>query len=73
MPVSATYRPDPRWLSLGEGFADPVPPARFPRRTLRFRNDRAAAEVGLDTLDDAEWEAAFARFEPLLEIGRAHV
>lgn len=65
MPPGPAYRPDPRYLSLGDGFADPVPPARFPRHVLRFRNRRHAARVGLDTLDDAEWEAAFARFEPL--------
>ncbi|TGX52488.1 YdiU family protein [Sphingomonas gei] len=32
---------------------------------MRFRNDRAAAEVGLDGLGDAEWIAHFGRFEPL--------
>jgi serine/tyrosine/threonine adenylyltransferase len=65
MPVSIRYRPDPRYLSLGEGFADAVEPARFPAHVPRFRNRRHAAGVGLDTLDDAEWEAAFARFAPL--------
>ncbi|MDP2309463.1 MAG: YdiU family protein [Pseudomonadota bacterium] len=65
MPTSTSYAPDPRYSALGEGFADPVPAARFPKRILRFRNDRHAARVGLDTLTDPEWEAAFARFEPL--------
>ncbi|MDP2313495.1 MAG: YdiU family protein [Pseudomonadota bacterium] len=65
MPPSERYSPDPRYLTLGEGYADPVPPARFPKRVLRFRNDRYAARVGLDTLTDPEWEAAFGRFEPL--------
>ena len=37
----------------------------FPKTILRFRNDRAAASVGLDTLTDAEWIAHFGRFEPL--------
>ncbi|NYT40213.1 YdiU family protein [Sphingomonas sp. R-74633] len=32
---------------------------------LRFRNDRAAAQVGLEGLSDAEWIAHFGRFEPL--------
>jgi len=32
---------------------------------LRFRNHRAAATVGLETLSDAEWIAHFGRFEPL--------
>jgi uncharacterized protein YdiU (UPF0061 family) len=65
MPVSPAYRPDPRFAALGPEFADPVRPAVFPETRVRFRNDRAAATVGLDTLDEAEWIAAFARFEPL--------
>jgi hypothetical protein len=35
------------------------------RTTLRFRNDRAAREVGLADLDDAAWIAHFGRFAPL--------
>ena len=65
MPVSPAYRPDPKFVALGAEFADPVRPADFPEQILRFRNQRAAATVGLDTLTDAEWLAAFARFEPL--------
>ncbi|MDG2306525.1 MAG: YdiU family protein [Candidatus Binatia bacterium] len=65
MPVSATYRPAPRFLDLGEGFADPVEPADFPRRILRFGNQRWAERVGLGELTADEWEAHFARFEPL--------
>jgi serine/tyrosine/threonine adenylyltransferase len=65
MPVSSRYRPDPRYAALGPEFADPVKPAAFPEQIIRFRNDRAAATVGLETLDDAEWRAAFALFEPL--------
>jgi uncharacterized protein YdiU (UPF0061 family) len=67
MPVSAAYRPDPRYGALAADFADVVRPAQFPMAQIRFRNDRAAATVGLDTLDDEEWRAAFARFEPLPE------
>jgi serine/tyrosine/threonine adenylyltransferase len=52
-------------MLLGEDFADPVRPAEFPRHDLRHRNQLAAATVGLDTLNDEEWLAAFARFEPL--------
>ena len=37
----------------------------FPQTILRFRNDRAAASVGLDGLSDDEWIAHFGRFEPL--------
>ena len=65
MPVSSTYKPDPRFAALGPEFADPVRPADFPRSDLRFRNDRAAASVGLDTLSDDEWRAHFACFESL--------
>ena len=31
---------------------------------MRFRNDRAAAEIGLSGLSDAEWVRHFGRFEP---------
>jgi uncharacterized protein YdiU (UPF0061 family) len=65
MPVSSRYRPDPRYATLGPAFADVVEPAAFPAQILRFRNDRAAASVGLEALDGAEWRAAFALFEPL--------
>jgi len=65
MPVSATYRPAPRITSLGDGFFDEVSAATFPKHVLRFRNQRWAARVGLGELDDAEWEAHFARFAPL--------
>ena len=65
MPVSPAYRPDPRFPELGPEFADPVQAEVFPQTILRFRNDRAAATVGLDTLTDEEWIAHFGRFEPL--------
>ena len=51
-------------LELGPEFYDPVEPARFPQHILRFRNDRAAAEIGLEGLSDDEWIRRFARFEP---------
>ena len=51
--------------TLGPEFADPVRAEAFPQTILRFRNDRAAATVGLDTLTDEEWIAHFGRFEPL--------
>ncbi|CAN5359902.1 YdiU family protein [soil metagenome] len=59
------YRPETTILELGDDFYDPVAAADFPQTTLRFRNDRAAAEVGLDGLDDAAWLAHFGRFVPL--------
>jgi uncharacterized protein YdiU (UPF0061 family) len=63
----ATYRPAPRHLSLGEPFFDPVDPAKFPKHVLRFRNQRWADRVGLAGLDDAQWQAHFAQFQPLAE------
>ncbi len=65
MPVSARYRPDPLFAKLGPEFADPVAPARFPQHVLRWRNQRWAERVGLGELSASEWEAHFARFEPL--------
>lgn len=65
MAVASTYRPAPAFPTLGPEFADVVTPARFPRHVLRYRNQRAAARVGLDTLDAAEWERHFAAFAPL--------
>jgi uncharacterized protein YdiU (UPF0061 family) len=65
MPVSPDYQPDPRFMTLGPEFADEVEPAAFPQTTLRFRNHRAAATVGLDGLTDEEWLAHFAGFEAL--------
>ncbi|MFS0771616.1 protein adenylyltransferase SelO family protein [Sphingomonas sp. 1P08PE] len=66
MPVTPqAYAPAAPLLSLGPDFWDPVTAADFPQARLRFRNDRAAAQVGLDTLDDAEWVAHMARFVPL--------
>lgn len=59
------YRPDPQILGLGEPFYDPVAAASFPQSLIRFRNDRAAATVGLDPIDDERWRAHFGRFEPL--------
>lgn len=65
MSLSPTYRPDPRLPRLGPEFADPVKAADFPQTLLRFRNQRAAATVGLETLSDDEWLSHFGRFEPL--------
>jgi uncharacterized protein YdiU (UPF0061 family) len=65
MPTSPAYRPDPQFPALGAEYADAVQAAEFPQTILRFRNDRAAATVGLDALTDAEWVAHFGRFQPL--------
>ena len=42
-----------------------VAPADFPQTILRYRNDRAAASVGLETLSDDEWIRHFGRFDAL--------
>jgi uncharacterized protein YdiU (UPF0061 family) len=60
-----TYRPDPAVLALAGWLGDPVAPAGFPETRLRFRNDRAAASVGLSALADEEWLLHFGRFQPL--------
>lgn len=59
------YRPDPQIASLGAKIGDPVPAANFPSTQLRFRNDRWAETVGLNTYDDAAWIGHFGRFAPL--------
>ncbi len=64
-PQAAPYRADPRIEPLASWIADPVDAAEFPGHVLRFRNDRWARAVGLDTLDDDRWLAHFGRFEPL--------
>jgi uncharacterized protein YdiU (UPF0061 family) len=65
MPLSPAYRPEPHVQELGGEFFDPVQAADFPMTLLRFRNDRAAASVGMDDLTDEEWIAHFGRFRPL--------
>ena len=65
MPVSGTYQPDPQFFGLGPEFGDPVQAAEFPMHRLVWRDQAAAASVGLDTLSDEEWVAHFGRFETL--------
>jgi uncharacterized protein YdiU (UPF0061 family) len=63
-PQASSFRPEAAIHALGEGFYDRVAPADFPATVLRFRNDRAAADVGLAGLTDAEWIERFGRFRP---------
>ncbi len=65
MPVSPAYRPARIHEGLGPRFFDPVDPADFPRHIMRWRDNVAAGDVGLDTLTDAEWIDHFGRFAPL--------
>ena len=59
------YRPDPCFHLLGDNFCDSVTAARFPALRCRFRNERWASRVGLDTLSAEDWEAHFGCFMPL--------
>ena len=62
---ASNYRPETAIDEIADFIADPVRPAEFPRTILRFRNDNAAATVGLDGLGDDQWIAHFGRFAPL--------
>lgn len=62
---AASYRPDTPIAALADWIGDPVMAADFPETTLRWRNDRAAATVGLDDLSDTDWVRHFGRFDPL--------
>ncbi|MDY7098006.1 MAG: YdiU family protein [Pseudomonadota bacterium] len=64
-PQPGSYRPDPAIAEISDWLGDPVPAADFPQTQIRFRNDRAAASVGLAGLNDQEWQRHFGRFEPL--------
>ncbi len=66
MAESAThFHPERAIDAVADFLADPVEAAVFPSHRLRWRNDRAATEVGLAGLSDDEWIAHFGRFEPL--------
>ena len=60
-----SYRPDTPIAELADWIGDPVAAARFPQTVLRWRNDRAARDVGLADLSDQDWVRHFGRFEPL--------
>ena len=59
------HRAAPIHLHLDDRFYRPVEAAEFPQHVLRWRNDRAAACVGLEGLDDSAWVDHFGRFAPL--------
>ncbi|MBR2119459.1 MAG: YdiU family protein [Pseudomonadota bacterium] len=67
MPLSPAYRASTSHAALGPEFYDVVAAAAFPDHILRYRNQRAAKTVGLDTLSDEEWIAHFGRFQPMAE------
>lgn len=59
------FHPERAIDEVADFLADPVGAATFPQHILRWRNDRAAAGVGLTELKDEEWIAHFGRFDPL--------
>lgn len=63
----APYKPDPQFYRLGPAFADAVVAADFPKTVLRFRNQHAASQIGLQDLSEQEWIGHFGRFAPLDE------
>lgn len=67
MTISTEYEAAPLHSSLGPDFFDVVVPASFPEHRLRYRNDRWAARVGLQSLTDEAWLDHFARFRPLID------
>ncbi len=64
-PQPMEFTPANAIAEIADFIGDLVEAAAFPDAILRFRNDRAAAEVGLDHLDDPAWIAHFGRFMPL--------
>ena len=59
------YEPALAIYEVADFLADPVTAAQFPKHRIRWRNDRAAACVGLNTLSDAQWIDHFGKFQPL--------
>ena len=64
-PQATRYDPAKEIFGLQPDFGDDVAAADFPQTILRFRNDRAAATVGLEGLTDEAWLRHFGRFAPL--------
>jgi serine/tyrosine/threonine adenylyltransferase len=52
-------------LDVADFLGDAVAGADFPQTILRFRNDRAAATIGLASLSDQDWISHFGRFVPI--------
>ncbi|MCU0565000.1 MAG: YdiU family protein [Oculatellaceae cyanobacterium Prado106] len=55
---------EPAFESLGEDYFDRVAPAEFPQYSLRFRNDRLLATLGLSpkAVTDEQWIEVFGGF-----------
>lgn len=65
MPITSSYHPQPIFLTLGEGYADPVMAEAHASTRLRFRNQYWAERIGLGDLTTDEWREHFSRFTPL--------
>ena len=63
--ITQPYEPAIAIGEVADFLADPVMPAVFPEHHIRWRNDRSAETVGLDTLNDDAWITHFGRFEIL--------
>lgn len=63
--AASVLRPVDAIAEIADFIGVPVAPADFPQHILRFRNNRAAATVGLDDIGDAEWVDLFGRLAPL--------
>ncbi len=64
-PLTFGFRPEQQILDLGDELFDLVEPARFPQHILRWRDDRAAAEIGLEGLTSKQWLLHFGALQPL--------
>jgi uncharacterized protein YdiU (UPF0061 family) len=65
IPQAFPFTPERAIEAVTDFLADAVSAAEFPQAILRFRNDRAAQEVGLSHLSDDDWVRHFGRFAPL--------
>jgi serine/tyrosine/threonine adenylyltransferase len=63
--TQSPYRPANAINEIGDFIGDSVKAASFSSHILRFRNDRAAAEIGICDLSDEQWIDHFGRFQPL--------
>jgi uncharacterized protein YdiU (UPF0061 family) len=63
--VNNSYQPAPKIIDLQNDFLTPVSPATFTQPILRFFNQRAAKQIGLDDLTKQQKTDYFAKFKPL--------
>ena len=65
IPQAFPFTPERAIETVADFLADPVSAADFPETKLRFRNDRAAQDLGLADLSDVDWIQHFGRFAAL--------